>query len=55
MKKTDGESSPSELGVGEVAKRSGVTVSTLHFYDRWSMISYRDGVTGLTGYGHCSA
>ena len=38
MKKTDGGSSPSELGVGEVAKRSGVTVSTLHFYESKGLI-----------------
>ena len=38
MKKSVGESSPSELGVGEVAKRSGVTVSTLHFYESKGLI-----------------
>ena len=38
MKKTDGGSSPGELGVGEVAKRSGVTVSTLHFYESKGLI-----------------
>jgi len=38
MKKIDGGSSPGELGVGEVAKRSGVTVSTLHFYESKGLI-----------------
>src|SRR5712675_2121305 len=38
MKKTDGGSSAGELGVGDVAKRSGVTVSTLHFYESKGLI-----------------
>jgi MerR family transcriptional regulator, redox-sensitive transcriptional activator SoxR len=32
---------PGELAVGEVAKRSGVAVSTLHFYEAEGLISSR--------------
>jgi len=32
---------PGELAVGEVAKRSGVAVSTLHFYEAQGLISSR--------------
>jgi MerR family redox-sensitive transcriptional activator SoxR len=39
----DGEQAaiPGELAVGEVAKRSGVAVSTLHFYEAEGLISSR--------------
>ena len=38
MKSVDGPGTPTELGVGEVARRSGVTVSTLHFYEAKGLI-----------------
>ena len=38
MKKPDVTNCPTELGVGEVAARSGVAVSTLHFYEAEGLI-----------------
>ena len=38
MKSVDGPGTSTELGVGEVARRSGVTVSTLHFYEAKGLI-----------------
>jgi MerR family transcriptional regulator, redox-sensitive transcriptional activator SoxR len=38
MNSVAGAETPNELGVGEVAKRSGVTVSTLHFYETKGLI-----------------
>jgi MerR family redox-sensitive transcriptional activator SoxR len=37
-KKSPGDSMPRELSVGEVAERSGVAVSTLHFYETKGLI-----------------
>ena len=39
MKKKSGERIPLELSVGEVARRSGIAVSTLHFYETKGLIS----------------
>lgn len=38
MKKVPGKQIPFELSVGEVAARSGVAVSTLHFYETKGLI-----------------
>jgi MerR family transcriptional regulator, redox-sensitive transcriptional activator SoxR len=37
----DSQASPVELTVGQVAERSGVAVSTLHFYEAQGLISSR--------------
>jgi len=39
MSKPPGHGLPMMLGVGEVARRSGVAVSTLHFYESKGLIS----------------
>jgi MerR family transcriptional regulator, redox-sensitive transcriptional activator SoxR len=38
---TDNQASPVELTVGQVAERSGVAVSALHFYEAQGLISSR--------------
>jgi hypothetical protein len=38
---TRSSSEPSELSVGQLAARSGVTVSTLHFYEAEGLITSR--------------
>src|SRR6201998_3288110 len=37
----DNQASPAELTVGQVAERSGVTISALHFYEAKGLISAR--------------
>ena len=44
MKKTSCPEGARELGVGEVAKRSGVAVSAIHFYESKGLLfSWRNG------------
>ena len=39
------------LSVGEVAERSGVAVSAIHFYEKKGLIGLRDQLTSCIGCG----
>jgi len=47
---TDNQASPVELTVGQVAERSGVAVSALHFYEEQGLISSRRTAGNLRRY-----